>query len=484
LTQRKLKTNYVINVIGAGLPFAVALITVPLYVAQVGTARFGVIIIVWILLGYFGFMDLGLSRASANALAKRTTASRMEWANVFMMSLYLNLFLGITGGFILYLFGDILMRHVLTLSGPIAAELESSFQWIAGLLPLLFLAGVCRGAIESRERFITANLFDVAGYVLAQVLPLLAAIFIAPTLPVVLSAAFAARVASVLLMLSFVVVVEKIRTLRVHDRSKLTELISFGAWAGLTSIISPILQFLDQLLVGLFHGATAVAHYAVPMSLVVRSQFVAGALSRATFPRFSRIDRAKAIELGEGSVSSLGFIYGAICAPAIVLSKPLMTLWIGFDFAVEAAPILEILLLGAWINGIAFIPYGLLQGQGRPDVVAKVHALEIVPYVLLLWLMLNKFGVLGAAIAWTVRVAVDTVLLLRLAELRARYMAGLTVGVGLMLASYVTTISLKEPSAPLLAIALSSLFFLMFLIFAVIYDPNIRRFAEKYWQRI
>jgi O-antigen/teichoic acid export membrane protein len=69
------------------------------------------------------------------------------------------------------------------------------------------------------------------------------------------------------------------------------------------------------------------------------------------------------------------------------------------------------LSLGLWINSQAFVPFSLLQAQGRPDVVAKFHLLEILPFICLLWVMLNNLGITGAAIAWSARVALDTGLL-------------------------------------------------------------------------
>lgn len=77
----------------------------------------------------------------------------------------------------------------------------------------------------------------------------------------------------------------------------------------------------------------------------------------------------------------------------------------------------EIILLGLWINGLAFLPFSLLQAQGRPDLTAKFHALELIPFLGILWLGMQWFGLQGAALAWTLRVTIDAGLLFGAARL-------------------------------------------------------------------
>src|SRR5258708_37192816 len=92
--SRTLKVNFAINVFGAIGPLVVSLLTVPIYVRHIGDARYGVLSIVWVLIGYFGFLDLGLSRAAANALARLHDAPREARAPVLVTKLVLNFSLG------------------------------------------------------------------------------------------------------------------------------------------------------------------------------------------------------------------------------------------------------------------------------------------------------------------------------------------------------------------------------------------------------
>jgi O-antigen/teichoic acid export membrane protein len=482
VNRNLLRTNFLFNLIGMVIPIGIALVTVPIYISYIGTARYGALAIIWVFLGYFGFFDFGLSRASANALAKLAHASASERASVLVTSLYLNLSLGTVGGIIIFFAGRVLLRHLMPSSDSISAEVESTFPWIACMLPLALLAGVTTGALESRERFFIVNVLDLIGNVLGQIIPISCAVFFGASLSVVIPAAFLARALSIFLSLVCVARIEQLSTLRVFDRSRMRELAGFGAWVSVTSVISPLMTSIDQLLVGSTLGAVAVAYYAVPMSLAVRSLIFSTALARTLYPRFSRLPPEEALPLAERSVISLSYIFGAICAPAIILGAPFLSLWMGADFAAHAIPVFELLMMGAWINGVALIPYSFLEGQGRPDLVAKLHALEFLPFIIALWFLLHRFGLYGAAAAWSGRVAIDAALLFKAARLRASHLLRLIPAAVLIIVAYIVT-QIAEVSV----LTLSGLAVLVFFVFAgcaIALDATLRQMLQALHTRL
>jgi O-antigen/teichoic acid export membrane protein len=456
--------NLVYNIIGSLLPIVSALITVPIYIHLIGAPRYGIVSIAWILLGYFGFLDFGLSRASANALGRLGYATSAERAPVFMTALYLNLIVGLMGSVVLFVVGSFLLRDAITISPDLRQETLAAFPWMVPMLPLGMVLGVPIGALESRERFFLSSLLLASGTMMGQMLPLLFALIFGNSLGVIIPSLLLARLLSVLLTFAIAVRLEwPIRPAGFHW-GWARKLFGYGAWVSITGLISPVLDTFDQILIGRMLGAAAIAYYAVPMNLAMRSQVLATALARTLFPRISREGREAGRRIMAHATISLIYVFGAICAPAIFVVGPFLEIWVGHDFAQHARPIAQILMLGAWMSGIAFMPYNQLQAQGQPDLTAKVRAAEVVPFVIGLWLLISVSGLWGAAVAWAIRVGGDCFALLWLARcleessllrtMPAVVLMGLSFGI-------VETVDL-EPTVSLVLGAVASLVFLGF----------------------
>ena len=200
------------------------------------------------------------------------------------------------------------------------------------------------------------------------------------------------------------------------SRADARRLLAYGSWVSLSALLSPLLEALDRIVIAALVGARAVAYYSVSFTLVEKTRIIPAALSRSLFPKFSGDSGDTATRLTKRAITVVGVGMALVVAPGILLVEPFINLWLGADFGARAGPVAQLLLLGMWANGVAFVPFVLLQARGRPDIVAKFHLLEFVPFVALLWFLTDRFGIGGAAVAWALRCAVDTVLLLKVTD--------------------------------------------------------------------
>jgi O-antigen/teichoic acid export membrane protein len=390
---------------------AVGLVTVPIYLHHIGDARYGVMSIVWVLLGLFGFLDLGLSRAVTNALAKLRDAPQAHRARVLLTTFCLNLGIGLIGGVVLYVFGGFLLKYFISVPDALNSEVSRSLPWIACLLPLTLISAAGAGALESRELFLLVNAVQVVALTLAQVAPVLAAVFISPSLTVVVPAAAIAQALGAVAVLALVYRLEGPFSLRAVDWGEARKLLGYGGWMFASNVFYPALASADQFVIGSVMGVASVTHYAVPMGLVLRSAAAPMAFGRTVFPRLSSLPPDPARALAVRALSSMGYGFAAVCAPAIILSPVFFRYWIGADFAIISAPVAQILFPGLWMAALSMVAFILLQSHGRADLTAKLNIIEFVPFVAILWGATLSFGIVGAAAAWSLRCTVDALVM-------------------------------------------------------------------------
>ena len=410
-----IRRNTFYNLAGSILPLLVSLITIPIYIGLIGEARYGVLAIVWLLLGYFGIFDLGLGRATAQKISALRDAPAQERAQLFWTALSMNIGLGLVGGLVIWPFAVYFFQSLFKVEALLQTEIQHAVPWLILAVPMAIVSGTLSGALQGRERFLELNLISISGTALFQLLPLAVAKFYSVDLTILLPAVIFAR------LLTMLALFERCKRHIIFNyspcfsKTQAWQLLHFGGWVTVTSFVSPMMVILDRFIIGAIMGAKAVTYYTVPFQLAERTRMIPGALTSALFPRFSAATREQEKLLADESMQILVVIMTPIILACILFIEPFLTWWVGSEFADESTLIGQIMLVGFWVNGLASIPYAQLQARGKPALVAKCHLFELIPYLLLLYFGLNQFGLPGAATAFSVRGFVDFILLATLA---------------------------------------------------------------------
>lgn len=431
-----IRRNTIYNLLGSFIPLLVALVTIPLYLGVIGEARYGILAIVWLLLGYFGLFDLGLGRATAQRIASLKLGNPYKAAETFWTALFLNLGLGVVGGLLMWPIATYFFGNILNLEEILRPEIEGAVPWLILAVPIATLIGVLSGTLQGTERFLELNLISVSGTVLFQLLPLIAATIWGADLRSLLPAALFARLCTLLVLFTRC----RLHVFQRHPFSfsmaEAGQLLRFGGWVTVTAFVGPMMVTLDRFIIGALTGAKEVAYYTVPFQLAERSTILANSLSSALFPRFARMAIDEELSLAHEALRILVIVTTPIVGLCVLLMQPFLGWWITPAFAAKASLVGQIVLLGFWINAAARIPFAQLQARGRPDLVAKCHLAEILPYFASLYFGLSFFGLPGAALAFSVRVIADFLLLAIFSGLLQRALPQLIIPMILLIAAF------------------------------------------------
>lgn len=440
----KIKRNTVINLTGSLIPLGLSLLTVPVYLQLIGSARYGVLAIIWVLLGYFGVFDLGLSKASSNQIARLHDSPVKDRERFFWTAISFNAILGSLGGLVLFISGHFLLGNVFRMPDDLRTEALEALPWVSLAVPAVTVSFVLVGSLEGREKFFTLNLLTTLTNLLLQLIPLTIAWWHGPNLSWLIGCNVLLRLGSAVLLFFACYKYLPLTGKPIIDTKIIGTLFRYGGWITITGIIGPILTSVDQLVIGIQAGVQVVTYYTVPFNLVTYLWVLPSSLSRTLFPHFSKIEKSDARMVGHETCLVLGAIMTPIIITGVVGLRPFLEIWLGSKMAISGGIVGEILLIGIWFNSLAFIPYSLLQGQGRPDLIAKFHLLELIPHLLALWLGLAILGVAGAAWAWTLRVALDSFLLFWAARILKSSLRSLLPAFMLVLSAFLASFLLFD----------------------------------------
>ena len=175
-----------------------------------------------------------------------------------------------------------------------------------------------------------------------------------------------------------------------------------------------MLVYVDRFLLAGIAGVAAVGLYTPAFEVATRLLILPAGVVMALFPAFSAWSAAEPTRSARAAARAVLYIVAALVPPVVLvlaLGADALRLWLTSEFASDTAVALAILSCGALINAAAFVPATLLQGAGRPDIPTKLYLIELLPYLGLAIVFVTRWGVTGAAAAWSIRVTVDAALL-------------------------------------------------------------------------
>jgi O-antigen/teichoic acid export membrane protein len=439
---RLIARNSVLNLIGQLLPLVAAVVAVPFLVGGLGVERFGVLTLAWAAIGYFSLFDLGLGRALTQSASAAIGAGRSgDLPLLTVTALTAMVVLGVLGSVVFALATPLLVNNLLKIPLDLRAETTESFYLLCVSLPFVLATAGLRSLFEAHQEFGIATALRVP-YAIFNFLAPLAVLPFSHSLVPVVAVLVGGRIA--ICVAHWVVARRRYAFLRVRvamSRDVVLPLLKTGAWMTISNIISPLMSYFDRFLVVGMLSVTAVAYYATPYDVVMKLLLVPGALLGVLFPAFAagfERNRAAMAALLDRTVRLMLL---AIFPPVLLLvafAHEGMHMWLGAEFAAQSASVVKWLAAGVLINSIGQTAFAAVQGVGRADLTAKLHAIELPIYTIGLVALTKTFGVTGVAVAWTGRVAIDTAALLwissrRLPEARPHLWRSARVAVLLLL---------------------------------------------------
>jgi len=484
--------NAVWNLGGQLVPLAAAVAVVPILLQVMGTEGFGLVAIIWTLIGYFSLFDFGLGRALTKFVSAELGRRPETLPDIIVTGMALLAAAGLVMASIIWMLVPWLVGSVLKPKISDPAEIVVAFRIAALTIPLVVTNVGLRAILEGFMRFDLTNRIRIPFGLYTIIVPAVVAYSGFGLIEIVVAIACGVLAA----MLGYALLLKGAASV-VRNRggavrwSLSRRLVGFGGWISVSNFVAPLIFHLDRFVISAALTVAAMSYYVVPYEAITKTLVISSAIAGSMFPVFARApDRDGASHMstmvtGTRAVIALMF---PILLTVVCFRFELLNLWVGRDVAINGSGPLLLLSIGVFFNAIAYMPYTLAQANGRADWVAKVQLVQLPIYPVILWLSVLQWGLEGAAGVWMARAFFEMAAFLLLAGKIAQSDSVLnSIALYGMFGAAILSIGLVLEEVPLLPrvfalIAIVSL--ISWLLWWRLFSAGERSWIFQRWQRI
>jgi len=403
ILRHRLLLSTLSNYVGKFTALGFAFLLTPFLVHQLGPAAFGLWVLVDSVMGYGSLLDFGIADAIIKYVAEYRAKGQIDQAHgLVATALWLYSALGLVA------FGlSVALAPVFPLLFNVPPEDRTTATSLVALTGLLLGISIpsasTTAALRGLQRYDVANSLAVAGTLISG----------GATVTVVLLGGGLLGMAAIgipITLLMQVVTVWCIRRIapelrfgwRGARRALVKTVFAFSASLSVMHLAGRIQTKTDEVVIGAFLPLSAVTPYALADRLSQVPQILTDQFMKVLAPLASELHaendlaRLRALYI-VGSRLTLA-IFLPIACTFVVLAGPILTAWVGADYA-NSAPIVVILVLASLIETSQWPAMALLQGIARHQPLARMWAAAAVANLGLSIALVHSFlGVTGVAI--------------------------------------------------------------------------------------
>jgi len=347
-----------------------------------------------------GILSLGIGTSNQVFLAK----GKYKLGELNSNSIIYSLSIGIIAFLCCLLFKDYFLRYLLK-------DVEYGYLLLGvGLLPFSLYIGYWNCLMVGLNRIILINVvsfFNVLGlFVFTVIVLVVLRLGVYGWLVMWFSL-------NVMMALTMLYISNKIDRIHLYFNPLiLTETLSFGIRAHLGGIAGSIWMRLDSFLLNFYHGATQVGYYSLAVSLTEMLWNILNPLYTAITPRIAgdKPEESKQLTLRVTRHVTLFLVLTAVILA--LTGKWIIPFLYGHEFLPSVKPFV-ILLIGTIGVGIALVTSIYFLGQlNRPGLLSALAWVNVIINLILCFLLIPKYGLIGCAWAFTITVIIGIIIVL------------------------------------------------------------------------
>lgn len=398
--------NTLWNFTSQGWLLILAFVTTPYVVHKLGTSAYGVFSIVSVVIGYFGFLDLGLGQAVIKYVSEYYAKKDYDTIRkIIGTALAVYFLMGFIGAALIVCLTSVLVTRVLKIPSGLI-DISSFVFYLSALGFLINMPLNVFGAIpRALQRFDITNKISICIGTLQLLLTVLLLYFGYFLKQIVMMNLLISLLSIPIYIMISKRLLPQIQIRPAFSKNMFCKLLKFGGFVAVSRATVQISSQINKFIIGIFLPISYLTYYVIPYGLTSKVGLIAGSISTAIFPAFSELDGKKEQDLlKELYLSATKYVVIAtmpIIVFFIVFAQKFLRFWIGPEFAQRSTLPLQIITCGYLLSCWAYTSVSGAQGLNRPDIPAKFQVAEACLNAGLCFLFIPRWGIVGAALAWS-----------------------------------------------------------------------------------